>query len=410
MTTDIGLPGPAAALVALCHRDEPVRRAREAAPDFASPEFQFELAALAQRHGLFGLMLHTLDRNGVFAELPASVTADYRSSLRLLRRQAALWDLERDFVLNLLAERGIPTVLLKGAALRLLAYADPVQRSFGDVDILVPESATDTAVAALVQAGYHGHPEHLARLYREHHHHLILRKELGFIVEVHWALEPVRSPFRLDPEAFRRSARRVETPGKVPASIPSPEHCVLHLSTQSLEDGFSRLGRLVDIDRIIAASGTALDWNRLAADAVAMRVNTVVGLSLRLAELLFGTPVPATLLDELGLGGVVRANLALLDPIGLVLEQRSHRRASLHQLLVLWSVADRPTRVAVLRAMRAGKQDWFAHLMPVEAGGSKRRSPIVATLKLGLYQLWVYLSAVTARPRARKFWSLRAAE
>lgn len=404
----LGMSTTASALVALCRREVSLRDVAAAKPELREPEFQAGLAALAQRHGLFGLMLDTLARGGGWADLPADVAEGYRGALRQLRLQAALWDLERDFVLSLLAAKGIPTVLLKGSALRLMAYPDPVQRPFGDLDVLVPEGATDQAVAVLGEAGYRGDAEQRARLYREHHHHLILRKALGFIVEVHWALEPVRSPFLLDPEAFRRDARTLTTAGGVPVRVPSAEHCVLHLSTQSMEDGFSRLGRLVDLDRIIATAGAEFAWPWLCAEAVRMRVNAVAALSLRLAQLLFATPLPAGVFDALELGGVARANLALLDPIGLVLEQRSQRHGSLSQLLLLWSVSDRRTRLAVLRAMHAGEQDWFVKLAPAAAGAAtgKRRSPAVATLKLALYQLWVYLSAITARRRARRFWTL----
>jgi putative nucleotidyltransferase-like protein len=398
----------------LCCRREPPESLAATPPRFAEPAFQALLATLAQQHGVYGLLLDSLERSGLLAALPREMALDYQHKLRLLRRQAALWDLERDLVLSVLEERGIRAVLLKGAALRLTAYTNSVQRSFGDLDVLVSEEAVDEAVNVLGAAGYQAQAEARARLYRQHHHHVILHKPMGFVVEVHWALEPVHSPFALDPAAFRERAVPYATREGQSVLVPSAEHNVLHLSTQSMEDGYSRFTRIVDLDRLLGNGGDQLDWGGLGGAAIRMRVNHVVALSLRLAELLLGTPIPAGFFERLELAPLSRTNLALLDPIAAMLEQRSQRRAALERLLVLWCVQGRAARVAVVRAIYWGEPDWFARMGFLQddtaAPLPPRRRPL-AVLKLLGYQLWIYLVGTAAwlggRRRISAFWKLR---
>ena len=124
-----------------------------------------------------------------------------------------MWDLERESVAWRLARAGIPAVLLKGAALRLSTYRDSAERAFGDLDVLVPRESIPAAVSALEAAGYERESERRVTLYLEHHHHLILTKPEGLVVEVPWALDAPASPFRLDPAAFIRAARQVGSSG-----------------------------------------------------------------------------------------------------------------------------------------------------------------------------------------------------
>ena len=55
---------------------------------------------------------------------------------------------------RLLEETGIDYRVLKGTGVAHLDYPDPALRSFGDVDLLIPSSQFDGAVAALLAAGH----------------------------------------------------------------------------------------------------------------------------------------------------------------------------------------------------------------------------------------------------------------
>lgn len=58
-------------------------------------------------------------------------------------------------MLSVLEAKGIPTVILKGAAAGML-YPDPGLRSYGDIDFMVSPADFKRARAALVAAGFEG--------------------------------------------------------------------------------------------------------------------------------------------------------------------------------------------------------------------------------------------------------------
>jgi hypothetical protein len=67
-----------------------------------------------------------------------------------LRLEACLLDLQSSFDAH-----GIPLRVVKGPASAHLDYAEPTLRSFGDLDLLVPSDAFDTAVHRLAELGFH---------------------------------------------------------------------------------------------------------------------------------------------------------------------------------------------------------------------------------------------------------------
>jgi Uncharacterised nucleotidyltransferase len=395
------LPGPMQAVVALSRR--------QGADDFAFDQsgfhdaaFQRSLVAIAERLSVLGLVLVELSRSGRLAELESASGLDAVRHLRLTRRQAMIWELERDAVYGQLSRAGVPTVLLKGAALRLTAYHDPAEREFVDIDVLVPKEAIAAAVAALEERGYTLEFPDQIELYLEHHHHLLLKHSRGFVVEVHWALEHDASPFKLDAEAVRRSARNVTTPDGTTVSVPSPEHMVLHLCHQNLENGFSHLRRLVDVDRVVA-SAVDFDWDMLRLESQRMRVQNVVALSLRLVEVLLGTAVPPGFIESLEISPSVRLHLGLFDPIGVVLEQRGHRHA-VQELLKLWCLPDWKSRFRKLTQMATGPEPGWAMIVSEPLIG--RRARLTALAKVAAYQASLYPAALLGRRAGarRLFW------
>ena len=397
-----GLAAPLRAVVALSRRSGGDAFAFESS-GFRSPSFQKSFLAKAEELAVLGLILVELDRTGRITELqPApGYTAGH---LRLLRRQAAMWDLERDAVLRQLSNAGVPVLLLKGAALRMTAYRDPAERAFGDIDVMVPAASLEAAVAALAENGYVPESDDRIKLYLEHYHHLILKKAAGFIVEVHWALVPVMSPFRLDAEAFRRDARAIATPGAGEVAVPCAEHMVLHLAQQNMEDGFSQLRRLVDVDRVIA-SAAEFDWARLDSEAKRMQVQAVLALTLRLAALLLGTTIPRGFIAGLGLSAATLTHLALLDPVGLVLEQRGRQRA-VQELLLLWCLPRAATRLRTLMGMASGQQERLWRQLGWYRSGALTK--ISSLAKLAVYQAALYPTLLfgerAGARRRRNFW------
>ncbi len=393
------LPDVTAVVLACSRRDGAAALPQDVFLRFGSPDYQQAFLAFARGHQLLGLVLVELARSAV-GRLPPGIAEEHQKQLKQLRRQAALWDFERDQVVSLLHDREIPVVVLKGAALRLTAYRDPAERPFGDIDILVPKESLPDAVALLESQGYARHSEHRDRIYHEHFHHLVLSRAPGFKVEVHWALAPGHSTIRLDPEGFRRDAVPARTVSGSAFRVPGPEHMVIHLSAQNVEDGLA-LRRLVDVDRIIAAVGSGFDWSRLSSEARRMAAEGVVALSLRLAELLLGTAIPRGFLGGLGLSRTVRTHLAMLDPVGVALGQRAGRRA-VRDLLALWCTVGTTARWGMLRDMVTGRRERaWRDLLNLPRGPLRR---LMSVALLGGAQLACYPAALIGRIRARDFW------
>jgi hypothetical protein len=227
-------------------------------------------------------------------------------------------------------------VILKGAAIAPLFYADPVERDVTDLDLLVRLEDVRDAVRALAKAGYAAPTSfHELLAYRRHHFHFPLEHRDSHVVEIHWALSPPGSLFQLDEATVIEHAIRLERPSGPPFKAPRPEHMILHLVLQNLQEGFSRVARTVDIDRIISAV-PALDWDALASSAVDGRLVSPAALSLRHAMLLLGTPVREEDLCRLLPSRVARFHLAGLLPASSILDQRyQHGHAGRH-LLELW--------------------------------------------------------------------------
>ncbi len=359
-----------------------------------SPAESAELFRLAAHHGQLGALLLRLERDRCLA--PENARA-----LLLLRRQAALWDLERNAVMGRLVQSGIPAVLLKGAALRLTAYHDPVERSFGDIDILVPREYLTASVQALEEIGYRGQAEDLAQLYVRLHHHLILSRPPGFKVEVHWALQPVRYPLVLDHTDFLNEAVEVTMPDGKRIRVPRDEHMVLHSAVQCVEDGFSRLRRLVDIDRIISSS-PGFDWDLLAREVRRLRLESVTVLSLRLTEILVGVTLPPGFLASLHPPWSSRLHLSLLDPVELILNAMEPRTA-VRRLMLLWSIADPRARLHYAGGLLSGEADRFGRALRGDSMDTTHRMfDAVGFIKLALYQISLYRRLVDTR-RARIF-------
>ena len=251
--------------------------------------------------------------------------------------------------------------------------------------------------------GYSGQTEERKQLYLEHHHHLILAKAPGFKVEMHWGLLPVRYPLTLDPVAFLAGAVDAHTPSGPSVSVPRPEYMLLHVAVQNVEDSFAKLRRLVDIDRIIATS-PGFDWDFLAGEVRRLRLESVTALSLRLTELLLGTPLPSGYIARLGAPFLCRVHLPLLDPLGQLLHGIEAPRTAVQRLLLVWSIANGQDRLRFLRELLTGDADWFWRA--VEEGSDvapERVHHALAFGKLGLFQLSRYRAA-SGRRRPRRFW------
>ena len=405
--SQIALTPPVEALLLLVRHDAGSQASDRLLRLLADEATRSALHSLATRHGVMGSVLGGLHTASLHDPVLASHCRTLLAQRPLIRKQAAMWDLERDRLLRLLDAKGLRPVTLKGAALRVSAYRESAQRSFGDVDLLLPEADIDRAARSLVAAGYDLGDQGVVARYRRSHFHYRLSNPSGFQVELHWALLPPRSAMGLSPERLLGRSLTLERSGEPAIRIPSAEDMVLHLASQETEDWFSTIRRLVDTDRVIRAEA-GFDWGYLRAAAIECSMGPVLGFALQLSRRLLSTPVPAGFVPALGLSGAARFHLELLDPVQAVLSGYSQRRATAPRYLAIWLSPDRPARWRTLRDIAADRFDSLTAGAPERAPATPVRTMVILA-KLAAFWIGLYLRrgvavALQSTRSHRGFW------
>lgn len=204
--------------------------------------------------------------------------------------------------ISALHARGVPVLLLKGAALANSIYGSFTQRPMSDVDILVRTSDAPQAREALIESGW---PETtdplLLSLLSDQHHlpHFVDPEPTGLRVELHTMLLPPDQPFRFSTEQYWASA----VPAKAPlgtALVPDPQRLLLHAClhfawSHTMHFGAWRTFR--DVDSLIVAP--TFDWDTFVALARDSKGASCCYWTLRLAHRVCDVPVPAEVLRAL---------------------------------------------------------------------------------------------------------------
>lgn len=345
-----------ALLVRLCRRD-----AASLGPadlrQLADAEFHARFHEVAAQHRVHGLVLTTLEREPLARELAPETLAALLQPLAELRARADAQERELARLLEHFRLAGLDPVVLKGPALRRTVYSEPVERRFGDFDLLFAPEELDRAFATAESAGYcfQSSARRLAG-YRADHFHVILRRPERFVVELHWGLSRLTWPFRLEPRDFLQGSRPVgpARAGEIELRIPRPELMLLHMAHENLRDSFSRLVRLVDVDRIVAVA-PGIDWDEVAALARRGGLGPLVALSLELAREILGTPIPTRAVQGLRARGLARVHIGLMRPASSLLHRRlggPGARTSLR----LWLTLGARARIAQLARLASGRQ------------------------------------------------------
>ena len=233
----------------------------------------------------------TLPLRRVYAE-----TRSLNSTTRARAREA----------LELLADRGIAPMLLKGLALDSMAGGQGTRR-IGDLDLMVRHARLGEALAALRSGGWEpiestqpGAPN--AK------HSTCLRRAEAAEVDLHWVLGG-RLSASPDPEAamarFWASARSATYLG-VEVWLLHPMHQVLHLLVHgAFVESRAAVRWLADVAFVLRrgvsteAAEAAHDWPMLIDAARSLCLSLQTWSALRCLEQVFPGTVPAAVLDEL---------------------------------------------------------------------------------------------------------------
>ncbi len=205
--------------------------------------------------------------------------------------------------LAVLAERGIATLVLKGAALAETVYENIALRPMKDLDLMVRASDLDKAAREIVALGYRPNEDYRSEAwYREELHHLAPFYALRgpAIIELHRNVIPPAVSVRVPNEMLWRRSRSAEVAG-VPCLVLAPDDLLLHLCVHiGAVDGFlGRLRGLRDLAEVIRHYEAELDWDRLLASFRRYQAVRYGHACLGLAGSLLDATVPQGVLESL---------------------------------------------------------------------------------------------------------------
>ena len=229
------------------------------------PSFD-ELATAAEQHGLEPLALAHIERTGL------AVPAELRARLRARQTQHAHAAAVRTRVVAevgcAMARARVPFLVLKGAALAHLVYADPRLRPMRDVDLLIRRADAGSAQDVLTRCGFT--PSGIAVPSRHHHMQGMAKTTEGATVtiELHHELM-VRTPFvercRYD-DVIRRS-QLFEWGGTSFHTLGCEDmlwHVYAHAFViNTLRPGAIRLLSVADLMHATEAWVDRIDWTRV---------------------------------------------------------------------------------------------------------------------------------------------------
>jgi hypothetical protein len=256
---------------------------------------------------------------------------------------------------------GIPIVLLKGAALALTVYDEPLLRPMADIDIWLQPEHLAGAADLLQGLGFQLaiNPE------RPPHLQSLALGELVFcnqtwpatVVELHWspftgwwnrfttAIDHASLWHRSVPLTAARGTGLVERITTPLVRQLAPEDTIIHLAAHlavNHQFGLKPLRALIDL--CLTVNERAVNWDIVVQRAVDWRLATVVWLTLVLAQELSGLAVANETLRRLQPDRFRRRCLRWLVPPGWLLDSRREIKSVTRYLLLLL-LADRAADV-----------------------------------------------------------------
>ena len=274
--------------------DTAMRRLLTAGIDWA------HLCALAEHEKATSIVLRELWRLG----LPTPDAGAHELRQRAAASVMQMLHLEQVLLktLDVLAERGIEVMLLKGAALGYTAYPSFVDRSMGDLDLLVPPQRAEQAWSLLQTQGWTWPSARWAsQRYTAHQHlpPLIQEPGGGSRLEIHGDLLPGGHPFRFSAATMWAQAKQVCLNGRV-LTVPHPRHQLWHVCVHfawSHEMQWGTWRTLRDVAAIIRRGD--VEWPEFVDLARESRAGTCCFWTLRLSRRLAGADVPDRVLAAL---------------------------------------------------------------------------------------------------------------
>ncbi len=288
--------------------------------------------------------------------LPASAREEaFVQQVNLSRSRSDFLLLEYERLLPILTAPGCQPVLLKGAALALGTYAEPTDRWFLDLDVLVPRPEVDGACERLEAAGYrHLEGKRDPLFYEKYHLHRIMLGPQGSVVEIHWDLTIPGSVYKHDAAGVLERAEICRL-GRHEVACAAPADQILHGVYQHIADGFVDLRRILDQVQLLRRL-TPAERNYLVAEAQRTGMARGLWLSLHMVKEIAEFDPGDDLLQPLAPGSATRRTLRGLHVAEGLLERRAARVEGYTQMLhILLTPTERLRCQEILRSLWVGE-------------------------------------------------------
>ncbi|NBC13761.1 MAG: hypothetical protein GVY09_10525 [Gammaproteobacteria bacterium] len=241
-----------------------------------------------------------IEDQGFCSACPAAIWTELRAQRHFAAYKASQVRLELRKLRKALAPKGIPILLLKGAAYAQAELRVARGRDFADLDIMVPRDRLEAAETALEAGGWlmETNNRYDQRYYRRWMHELppMHHRTRSLEVDIHHALLPLTGRLRPNPELLWAASRALPDS---PYRVLCDEDMLLHSAAQVFQDGeiAGELGALLDLHQLLEELGQREGfWQRLVPRAEALQLGRPLYYALRFCTKLLDTPVPAEVL------------------------------------------------------------------------------------------------------------------
>lgn len=278
----------------------------------------FDLAARFQVEPVFHANLQSL-ADGV---VPPDDREESARRERDARAAAIAACLRTSDVVRRLGSHGIPTLVLKGASVGVLAYGDASSRTFGDIDLLVPEKMIDAARSVLLRTGYQPNYDLAAEDQLIRGGHALEFAGPASFVELHVSLVERHLHFDLDAESIRDASVEISVPG---GSIRSMERAelFLFLCAHGTKHRWSRMRWICDLAQLADQLEDA-EVARIVARARRAHATRILTLGVALIQKLFGSQQAFSALPPDAVADALAEQS--LRELGIVETPQVHRR------------------------------------------------------------------------------------
>jgi hypothetical protein len=248
---------------------------------------------------LLPLIVRTLDAAGGFAEDP--LLSQFRKVARFTWLKSQLLIAEATPALAALGDAGIPTMLVKGAAVVDRTGGDLAGRPMDDIDVVVPPDRVREAFTVLELVGFTPPGGVLSdrdtAALVSHRHAMETANAKGAAIDLHW--RTLAGCLRAADERLWNGAA-VTTFGDVPCLVTNREDSMVHAIAHAF--GSRPQGGLrwaSDVAALVGRGDGAVDWDRLVGTARACRVGIPVADALAVLNREIDLGAPTEVLAEL---------------------------------------------------------------------------------------------------------------